>query len=119
MSVRRPALILGAGLLAMGTVTAVLPASAAVRPHATTVHRVLFDDTKAETAGNADWIISTSMPDPTVQNPNPQKETDWTGAISSWGVALQRTGQYKLRQHHHVRRWRRAGPVELRRVRDA
>ncbi|HEX9338442.1 MAG TPA: putative Ig domain-containing protein, partial [Pseudonocardiaceae bacterium] len=23
-------------------------------------------------------------------------ETDWTGAISSWGVALQRTGQYKL-----------------------
>ena len=60
------------------------------------MHRVLFDDTKAETAGNADWIISTSMPDPTVQNPNPQKETDWTGAISSWGVALQRTGQYKL-----------------------
>jgi hypothetical protein len=57
---------------------------------------VLFDDTKAETAGNADWIISTSMPDPTQQNANPTKETDWTGALSSWGVALQQTGQYQL-----------------------
>ena len=34
------------------------------------------------------------MPDPTAQNPNPTSETSWTGAISSWGVALQRTGQY-------------------------
>lgn len=94
MRLRTPLLALGAGLLAIGTV-AVVPATA-VTPHATAVHRVLFDDTKAETAGNADWIISTSMPDPTQQNPNPQKETDWTGAISSWGVALQQTGQYKL-----------------------
>ncbi|HEY3608515.1 MAG TPA: putative Ig domain-containing protein [Pseudonocardiaceae bacterium] len=94
MRFRRPALVLTAlavGLLAAGTATAVPTATAA-----TTVHRVLFDDTLAETAGNADWIISTSMPDPTQQNANPQKETDWTGAISSWGVALQRTGQYKL-----------------------
>ncbi len=60
------------------------------------MHRVLFDDSKAETAGNADWIISTAMPDPTAQNPNPTGETSWTGAISSWGVALQRTGQYAL-----------------------
>ncbi|MEN3309819.1 MAG: hypothetical protein V7603_6021 [Micromonosporaceae bacterium] len=64
---------------------------------AATVHRVLFDDSKAETAGNADWIISTSMPDPTVQNPNPGSEGAWTGAISAWGVALQRTGQYSLK----------------------
>ena len=63
---------------------------------ATTKHRVLFDDSKAETAGNADWIISTSMPDPTRENPAPSVETDWTGAISSWGVALQKTGDYQL-----------------------
>jgi hypothetical protein len=67
------------------------PAAAAV------VHRVLFDDTKAETAGNADWIIGTAMPDPTAQNPNPATETSWTGALSAWGVALQHTGQYSLR----------------------
>ncbi len=68
-------------------------------PHAhaaTAKHRVLFDDAHAETAGNADWIISTAMPDPTVQNPTPSAETDWTGAISSWGVALQKTGDYTL-----------------------
>jgi hypothetical protein len=96
-----------AGALAAGTLAVALPAAAspsahpqqadaprAVAPHAT--KRVLFDDTKAETAGNADWIISTSMPDPTKQNANPTKETDWTGALSAWGVALQQTGDYSL-----------------------
>jgi hypothetical protein len=75
-------------------------ATALVLPHqaqAATAHRILFDDSKAETAGNADWIVSTSMPDPTVQNPNPTTETSWTGAISAWGVALQQTGQYSLK----------------------
>jgi hypothetical protein len=67
------------------------PAVAAVQ------HRVLFDNTKAETAGNADWIIGTGQPDPTTQNPAPQNEKDWTGAISAWGVALQKTGQYSLK----------------------
>ena len=75
---------LAAGLLAA-------PAGAAA------LHRVLFDNTKAETAGNADWIIGTSQPDPTAQNSAPQKETDWTGALSAWGVALQKTGQYSLK----------------------
>jgi hypothetical protein len=75
--------------------------SAAHAPTARTVaaaatHRVLFDNTKAETAGNADWIISTSQPDPLQQDSTPQSETDWTGALSSWGVALQKTGQYSL-----------------------
>jgi hypothetical protein len=65
--------------------------------HAATPHRVLFDNSKAETAGNADWIISTAQPDPTAQNPNPGTESSWTGAISAWGVALQRTGQYSLK----------------------
>src|SRR5256885_4057375 len=69
---------------------------AAPRP-ATAVHRVLFDNSKAETAGNADWILSTAQPDPTAQNPGPSTESSWTGAISAWGVRLQRTGQYSLR----------------------
>lgn len=78
-------------LATAATLTAVAPA------HAATLHRVLFDNSKAETAGNADWIVSTAQPDPTAQNPNPTSETSWTGAISAWGVALQRTGQYSLR----------------------
>ncbi len=65
--------------------------------HATTGYNVLFDNAHAETAGNADWIISTSQPDPLAQNANPQVETDWTGGLSSWGVALQRTGRYSLK----------------------
>jgi hypothetical protein len=65
--------------------------------HAATTLAVLFDDTSAETAGNADWIISTSMPDPLAQNPSPTTEKSWTGALSAWGVALQRTGRYSLK----------------------
>ena len=72
------------------------PTSRGASRAATTPLKVLFDDTKAETAGNADWIISTSMPDPTAQNPAPTRESDWTGALSAWGVALQRTGNYQL-----------------------
>ncbi len=64
---------------------------------AATTFNVLFDDTSAETAGNADWIISTAMPDPLAQNPAPTTETSWTGALSAWGVALQRTGRYSLK----------------------
>jgi hypothetical protein len=92
--VRTRALLAAATVAAGATLVAVVstqPASAA------TVHRVLFDNTKAETAGNADWIISTSQPDPLGQNSNPTSETSWTGALSSWGVALQRTGQYSLK----------------------
>ncbi len=63
---------------------------------ATSPYKVLFDNAHAETAGNADWIISSSQPDPLKENPNPQVETDWTGGISSWGVALQKTGRYSL-----------------------
>ncbi|HTJ33116.1 MAG TPA: hydrolase [Dactylosporangium sp.] len=69
----------------------------AATSQAAAVHRVLFDNSKAETAGNADWIISTSQPDPLGQNANPTSETSWTGALSAWGVALQRTGQYSLK----------------------
>ncbi|CAL9323076.1 hydrolase [Streptomyces sp. SudanB182_2057] len=82
---------------------ALLLASAAVQTgtgtpaHAATPHRVLFDNAHAETAGNADWIISTSQPDPLGQDSSPSAETDWTGALSSWGVALQKTGDYNLK----------------------
>jgi hypothetical protein len=90
---RGTALAWSAALLVGAALTLV----AAPAATAATVHRVLFDDTLAETAGNADWIISTSMPDPLAQNPNPTTETSWTGALSAWGVALQKTGQYSLK----------------------
>jgi hypothetical protein len=59
-------------------------------------YRVLFDGSHGEMAGNADWVIGASMPDPRGENPAPDDESDWTGAISAWGVALQRTGRYRL-----------------------
>ncbi|MGW2235936.1 hydrolase [Streptomyces sp. NPDC001759] len=83
------------GLLCTG---AALQATAGATPaRAATTHRVLFDDGHAEEAGNADWIISTSKPDPLGQDSTPSAETDWTGALSSWGVALQKTGSYSLK----------------------
>jgi len=91
----KPALLsrrLGGAAVAVVTgaaaLTAVSLVSTAPAAHAATPYKVLFDNTLAETAGNADWIISTSMPDPTAQNASPSKETDWTGALSSWGVTL-------------------------------
>ncbi|MEU2927359.1 hydrolase [Streptomyces sp. NPDC007251] len=84
----------GFGLLLTGAAVQVGSGTAA---HAATTHRILFDNAHAETAGNADWIISTSQPDPLGQNSSPSAETDWTGALSSWGVALQKTGGYSLK----------------------
>lgn len=84
-------------LLPIAFISLVLVQQHAHATHASTVYRVLFDNDHAETAGNADWIISTSQPDPLAQNPNPQVESDWTGGISAWGVALQRTGRYSLK----------------------
>jgi len=80
------------------TTAAALQATVSAAPaHAATTHRILFDDGHAEEAGNADWIISTSKPDPLAQDSSPSAETDWTGALSSWGVALQKTGGYSLK----------------------
>ncbi|WP_328550828.1 MULTISPECIES: hydrolase [unclassified Streptomyces] len=87
-------------LAAFGLLTAAAAAQATVTAtpaHAATTHRILFDDGHAEEAGNADWIISTSKPDPLSQDSSPSAETDWTGALSSWGVALQKTGGYSLK----------------------
>lgn len=81
----------GFGLLLTG---AALQIGTGAPAHAATTHRILFDNAHAETAGNADWIISTSQPDPLGQDSTPSAETDWTGALSSWGVALQKAGGY-------------------------
>ncbi|WP_333772177.1 hydrolase, partial [Streptomyces sp. IBSBF 3136] len=86
-----------AGLGLFVTSTALQVGTDATPAHAATTHRVLFDNAHAETAGNADWIISTSQPDPLGQKSSPSAETDWTGALSSWGVALQKTGGYSLK----------------------
>jgi len=87
-------------LAALGLLTtgAALQATVTAAPaHAATTHRILFDDGHAEEAGNADWIISTSKPDPLAQDSSPSSETDWTGALSSWGVALQKNGSYSMK----------------------
>jgi hypothetical protein len=90
-------LLIAAATLAAWMLAVPAPATAAPATAAAATHRILFDDTLAETAGNADWIVSTAMPDPTAQNPNPTGESSWTGAISAWGVALARTGQYSIK----------------------
>ncbi|MDT0481992.1 hydrolase [Streptomyces doebereineriae] len=90
---RLGAVLAGFSLVAAGVAVQVTATPAA----AATPHRILFDNAHAETAGNADWIVSTSQPDPLGQDSSPSAESDWTGALSSWGVALQKTGDYSLK----------------------
>ena len=62
--------------------------------------KILFDATKAETAGNADWVIDADVAGNPQRLPTPAQntitastpETFWTGAISSWGIALVKRG---------------------------
>ncbi|MEV5973177.1 hydrolase [Streptomyces sp. NPDC051921] len=104
-SPRRFATLAACGTLLAAAASTALGSPAAATPDATTAPeaaaatplRVLFDNSKAETAGNADWIIGTGQPDPLTQDPTPSVETDWTGAVSAWGVALQKTGRYALK----------------------
>ncbi|MFG2824641.1 putative Ig domain-containing protein [Kitasatospora sp. NPDC048365] len=97
----RPLALAAAALVVLAGASAVPHRAAAAESStavaAATPKRILFDNSKGETAGNADWIISTSQPDPLGQNANPSTETSWTGAVSAWGVALQKTGQYSLK----------------------
>src|ERR1035438_4255028 len=64
--------------------------------------QVLFDDSHSENVANANWIIDTHMPvpSPTISNITATtSETYWTGALSSWGVALAKlrnSGQVQL-----------------------
>src|SRR5690349_6430157 len=66
-----------------------LPAAATAGP------RALFDNSHAETAGNADWEIDTDqplpVPDQTTVTPATPR-TYWLGAISSWGIDLVKRG---------------------------
>lgn len=68
----------------------------------TTPKRFLFDATKAETAGNADWVICENTSGTPIRFPSPNQtlvtattpETYWRGALSSWGIALAKEGHY-------------------------
>ena len=74
-----------------------------INPAGSSPKKFLFDATKAETAGNADWVIDEDLvgstyfpqriPTPlqsTVTTGTP--ETYWTGALSSFGIALVKLG---------------------------
>ena len=71
----------------------------AINATVSTTKRFLFDATKAETAGNADWVIDEDNNTPQ-RTPTPAQsgiisttpETYWTGAISSWGISLVKSG---------------------------
>ena len=62
--------------------------------------KILFDATKAETAGNADWVIDADVAGSAQRLPTPAQSTVvattpegyWTGALSSWGIALVKRG---------------------------
>lgn len=61
--------------------------------------KFLFDATKAETAGNADWVIDADSGGPQ-RFPTPDQSTVaastsenyWRGAFSAWGIALVKLG---------------------------
>ncbi len=66
----------------------------------TTPKRFLFDATKAQTAGNADWVICQNTSGTPIRFPNPLQSTVtattpenyWRGGISAWGIALVKEG---------------------------
>lgn len=64
-----------------------------------TPKKFLFDASKGETAGNADWVIDEDsnvpkqFPTPAQSNiTSTTSESYWTGALSSWGIALVKLG---------------------------
>lgn len=75
-------------------------ATKAINPAAltTTPKKFLFDATKAETAGNADWVIDADtspqrFPTPLQANITATtSESYWRGGLSSWGIALVKLG---------------------------
>lgn len=75
----------------------ILLALALAAPAGATPPRALFDNTHAETAGNADWQVDTDQPLPlpdqsTVTPATPR--TYWLGAISSWAIDLVKRGYF-------------------------
>lgn len=86
-------------------------ADESVSNNKTIVKKFLFDNTKAETAGNADWVIDEDnnlakrLPTPVQENINASTpETYWTGALSSWGIALVKQKQTveTLQENGHI-----------------
>jgi hypothetical protein len=76
-------------------------AAKAIAPAAVTTatpKKFLFDATKAETAGNADWVLdadSTPQRFPTPAQSNvtaTTTESFWRGGLSAWGIALAKLG---------------------------
>ena len=73
---------------------------ASIQAQAQQAVKILFDATKAQTAGNADWVIDADVANSPQRLPTPAQSTVvastpegfWTGAISSWGVALAKRG---------------------------
>lgn len=72
------------------------PSTAAIT--AATPKKFLFDATKAETAGNADWVLDADsspqrFPTPAQSNVTATTtENFWRGGLSSWGIALAKLG---------------------------
>jgi len=57
--------------------------------------KILFDNTKSEEAGNADWVIDHTEPIPSPAQSgitSSTSETYWDGAISAWGVEMVKRG---------------------------
>lgn len=73
---------------------------ASTQAYAQQAVKILFDATKAETAGNADWVIDADVSGSPQRLPTPLQSTItastpegyWTGALSSWGIALVKRG---------------------------
>ena len=63
-----------------------------------TPKKFLFDATKAETAGNADWVVDADsfpqrFPTPAQSNVTATTtESFWRGGLSAWGIALAKLG---------------------------
>ena len=63
-----------------------------------TPKKFLFDATKAETAGNADWVLDADsspqrFPTPVQSNVTATTtESFWRGGLSAWGIALAKLG---------------------------
>ncbi len=54
--------------------------------HTIYAYKILFDYTKDQTAGNADWIIDRDFPSPLPENPS--NERDWDGAFSAFAFDI-------------------------------
>jgi hypothetical protein len=75
------------------------PADYGTVPTLVAPKKFLFDAKHAQTAGNADWVIDEDnntpqrIPTPLQVNvTSATSETYWTGALSSWGIALVKQG---------------------------